>query len=300
MRENRPRRGSANTEKELFHACNLRLSRRDKSILLDGRMSKIEFETKLETLTAEISRVNQEMKTLTQRRSDALQRTDQTAAQTIQEAKEIRDELSELQEKLEDLTVLKTAVQGKVAVYKNNAPKAAAIRNEISSEVWPKAVKCYRKIRPLLDELGKVIAELNQFNKTMYGLSAQHEKLAGERMNTPAPFIYFDLPMPFAIPFGGATLTALVAIGKQLPEIPETIKLTLQSEATRPEKKQSSTAKESKKTQPDKTELQDSTVYVNAQRHDINPKLAASKISPVSLVSSSTQPPSLILLIQES
>ena len=233
MLENRPRRGSANTEKELFHTCNLCLSRRDKSILLDGRMSKAEFETKLETLTAEINRVNQEMTPLTQRRSDALQRTDQTAAQTIQEAKEIRDELIDPQEKLEDLTVLKTAVQGKVAVYKNNAPKAAAIRNEISSEVWPKAVKCYRKIRPLLDELGKVIAELNQFNKTMYGLSAQHEKLAGERMNTPAPFIYFDLPMPFAIPFGGATLTALVAIGKQLPEIPETIKLTLQSEATR-------------------------------------------------------------------
>ena len=75
------------------------------------------------------------MKTLTQRRSDALQRTDQSAAQTIQEAKEIRNELSELQEKLEDLTVLKTAVQGKVAVYKNNAPKAAEIRNEISSEL---------------------------------------------------------------------------------------------------------------------------------------------------------------------
>ena len=183
---------------------------------------KQELTEKLETFAREIESTKSQMKTLTQRRTDALQRTDQSAAQTIQESKEIRDELHELQEKLEDLTIMRTTIQGKVAVYKNNEPKAAELRSKITGELYPKIVKTYNQIRTGMVTVEKLILELHELNTTTERLFQEHDKLTGERT---VGYIWVNID---------PTLAGFLKAGAHLPEAPETPTLRLQSEIPKP------------------------------------------------------------------
>ena len=94
-------------------------------------MSALELNEKLANLDADITQVNEDTKTLTQKRSDALSQGEAETAQTL------RRQLQELQERLEDLTIMKTAVQGKLRVYKKNSQDAAEIRKRVAGELWP-------------------------------------------------------------------------------------------------------------------------------------------------------------------
>lgn len=177
-------------------------------------MSAIELNTRFANLASEIDEINAETKTLTQKRTEALTRGDQKSSLII------RRELQELQERLEDLTIMKTAVEAKLRVYKGNAQKAADVRKQIAGELWPQGTKALSKMQQALTDLSGAIQEIDQLNHTINGLAAEHETLIGESIRI-SP-IFSLVPQ---------TLRQAATI--RLPELPESLELKLQSQLVR-------------------------------------------------------------------
>jgi uncharacterized phage infection (PIP) family protein YhgE len=177
-------------------------------------MSALDLNERFANLASKIDEINEQTKTLTQKRTEALSQAQAETAQTI------RRQLQELQERLEDLTIMKTAVECKLRVYKGNAQKAAGIRKQIAGELWPQGTKTLSKMEQSLADLRNAIQEMDQLNGTMFGLAAEHEKLIGESVPVPAisHLIPYDLRR---------------VIGIKLPELPETLELKVRSQEVR-------------------------------------------------------------------
>jgi hypothetical protein len=143
-------------------------------------MSTIELNQRVTDLATEIAQVNEETKILTAKRSMALQEQNETAARTI------RTQLQELQDRLEDLTIMKTAVEGKLHIYKRNATKAAEIRKHVAGELWPQGTKILSKMQQALADLSGAIGEIDQLNGSMGQLIHEHERLTGETVRIPS------------------------------------------------------------------------------------------------------------------
>ena len=172
-------------------------------------MSALELNEKLANLDADITQVNEDTKTLTQKRSDALSQGEAETAQTL------RRQLQELQERLEDLTIMKTAVQGKLRVYKKNSQDAAEIRKRVAGELWPQGTKVLSKIQQALGDVSNALKEIDQLNGSMQGLATEHEKLIGESVAVPMIFVPSELRS---------------LIGVRLPELPEALQLKVRSQ----------------------------------------------------------------------
>jgi len=177
-------------------------------------MSALELNERLGNLDADILQVNEETKTLTQKRTDALSQGEAETAQTL------RRQLQELQERLEDLTIMKTAVQGKLRVYKKNSQDAAEIRKRVAGELWPQGTKVLSKVQQAVTDLSNAIQEMDQLNGTMFGLAAEHEKLIGE--SVPVPMISNLIPKDLRR-----------VIGIRLPELSEIFELKVHSQEVR-------------------------------------------------------------------
>jgi hypothetical protein len=177
-------------------------------------MSALELNQKLSNLDADIVQVNEETKTLTQKRSDALSQGEAELAQKI------RHQLQELQERLEDLSIMRTAVQGKLRVYKKNSQEAAEIRKKIAGELWPQGAGLVTKMQSALADLTNTIQEMDQLNGMIFGLTAEHEKLIGEAI--PVPMISNVIPRDLRR-----------VIGIRLPELPEALEVKVHSQVIR-------------------------------------------------------------------
>jgi uncharacterized phage infection (PIP) family protein YhgE len=177
-------------------------------------MSAIELNERLTDLTEEITQINEQTKLLTQKRTSALSEQNEDAAKTI------RHQLQEFQERLEDITIMKTAVENKLRVYKKNSQEAAEIRKRVAGELWPHGTKTLSKIQQAVTDLSNGIQEMDQLNGTMFGLAAQHEKLIGE--SVPVPMISNLIPQDLRR-----------VVGIKLPELPETLQLKVHSQEVR-------------------------------------------------------------------
>jgi len=172
----------------------------------------MELNERLTDLTQEITQINEQTKLLTQKRTSALSQQDEETGKTI------RRQLQELQERLEDITIMKTAVEGKLRVYKKNSQEAAEIRKRVAGELWPQGTKVLSKIQQAVADLSNALHEIDQLNGSMQGLAVEHEKLIGETI--PVPLI----PVPH-------DLRNLVAV--RLPELPEALELKVHSQEVR-------------------------------------------------------------------
>ena len=104
-------------------------------------MSVLELNERLTDLTEEITQINEQTKLLTQKRISALSEQNEETAKTI------RRQLQEFQDRLEDITIMKTAVESKLRVYKKNSQEAADIRKRVAGELWPQGTKVLSKIQ---------------------------------------------------------------------------------------------------------------------------------------------------------
>lgn len=181
-------------------------------------MSAIELNQRVTDLATEIAQINEETKTLTAKRTAALQEQNETAARTI------RGSLQELQERLEDLTIMKTAVEGKLQVYKGNSQKAAEIRKQVAGELWPQGTKVLSKMQQALADLSDAVRELDELNGTMGQLALEHERLIGEPVKVPvlSDLIPIDLRRASQI---------------KLCNLPELLELKTQSQQNREDEK---------------------------------------------------------------
>jgi DNA repair exonuclease SbcCD ATPase subunit len=184
-------------------------------------MSAIELNERLTDLSEEITEINEQTKLLTQKRTSALSEQNEEAAKTI------RRQLQELQERLEDVTIMKTAVQGKLRIYSKNKEQASEIRKRIAGELWPQGTKVLSKIQQAVADVSNALHEIDQLNGSMQGLAVEHEKLIGETI--PVPLI----PVPY-------DLRGLVAV--RLPELPETLQLKVHSQEVREAQERQETA----------------------------------------------------------
>ena len=188
-----------------------------------------ELDEKLATVTTAITEANKDLKDLAGKRAAALKQTDGEPLQTVESTSAIRTEIAELQTKLEDLTVLRTALEGKIAVFKGHAEKAAAVRKEITGELWPQAIKSYRAIPGVLAELSKLLTQIHEFNAAMLRKAGEYETLTGEPMTPRCPQIQLPMDSIGAVQayIGGAPYAANVlerAATVKFPSISETVK----------------------------------------------------------------------------
>jgi len=219
-------------------------------------MMKLELEQKLASLNTEIQQANKEIKSLDQEKTSVVDRGDidtpgyaaAPGSSAAEQLATIRERQAELQGRLEDLTIMRTALQGKLAVYKANGPKAAAIRKRITSELWPKAVKSYDELRKKLADAVKTLDELHQLNVTMGELAKQHELLAGEA----------TVPRWVAISID-PLLEGPIRMGANLSSISKTVDLKVPS--------QNSRVKETKKTKSTKTTADVGSGYEDPTRY---------------------------------
>jgi DNA repair exonuclease SbcCD ATPase subunit len=172
-------------------------------------MSAIELNERLTDLTEEITQINEQTKLLTQKRTSALSEQNEDAAKTI------RHQLQEFQERLEDITIMKTAVENKLRVYKKNSQDAAEIRKRVAGELWPHGTKVFSKMQQALGDLSNALKEMDQLNGSIQGLAVEHEKLIGDSVAVPMIFIPGEL-------------RSLVNV--RLPDLPETLELKVRSQ----------------------------------------------------------------------
>jgi len=151
-----------------------------------------ELDEKLATVTVAITEASKDLKDLAAKRAVALKQTDGEPLEAVGNAAAIKAEIAELQEKLENLAVLRTAIQGKLAVYKGNAPKAALLRKQIAGD-WRQGVKIYREIPPVLAELSKLLTQIEEVNAAMRRKAEQFETLTGGPMIPPCPQLVLPL-----------------------------------------------------------------------------------------------------------
>jgi len=185
-------------------------------------MSAIELNERLTDLTEEITQINEQTKLLTQKRTSALSEQNEESAKTI------RRQLQELQERLEDITIMKTAVESKLRVYKkeSNLQEAAEIRKHVT-ELWSQGTEVLDKMQPALKDLANVPHEIDQLNHSMQELAADHEKLIGETIAVPL------IPVP-------QHLRDLVAV--RFPDLSKTLHLKLHSQLVREAKEREEAA----------------------------------------------------------
>ncbi len=188
-------------------------------------MAAFEFQDRLGKATAEISRLNAEMEALKARKADALAQGD--AANAVK----VNHQLKDLQEQLEDASITKAALEAKLRVYKQNEPKAQAIRTRIVEELWPQGIAAVNKIKKLQPEISSVIKEIDRINGTIQNLAAEHEKLVGDGFAVPG------IPMPLELERGVTTV---------LPELPQDLTLKLRSEAIQESRKRAEEAYQAK------------------------------------------------------
>jgi chromosome segregation ATPase len=152
-----------------------------------------ELDQKLATVTEAITETNRNLKDLAAKRAVALKQTDGEPLEAVGNAAAIKAEIAELQEKLENLTVLRAALEGKIQVFKGHAEKAATVKKQIIGELYPKAVRCYRKIPAVLAELSKLLAQIDEVNGAMRQKADEYATLTGGPMIPPCPQLVLPL-----------------------------------------------------------------------------------------------------------
>jgi DNA repair exonuclease SbcCD ATPase subunit len=183
---------------------------------------KQELVQKLATITDELKETNEALAELAKQRKNLIQggpvdvppgssATDLLAA--------IREDSRELEQKIEDLAALKVAFEKRLAVFKEAAPKAAAIRKQITQELWPRGVRIYDKIRAASVDVEKLLDELREVNVTMSTLFQEHEKLAGEPTVPRYAHVYID-----------PVIVGAVKQAAHLPPAPETLTVKVAAE----------------------------------------------------------------------
>ncbi len=172
-------------------------------------MTVVEFRERLGSTKEAIQRVTSEMEALKARKSEAISEGDDS------NAIKINRQLKDFQSQLEELTITKAALEAKLRVYKQNEPKAQAIRTRILEELWPQGIAAVNKIKELQPEISSVIKDVDRINGTIRNLAAEHEKLVGDGFGVPG------IPMPLEFERGVTTV---------LPELPQDLELKLRSE----------------------------------------------------------------------
>jgi len=195
-------------------------------------MSAKDFRAKLAAVDTEIGEAKKQKAALVEKKSAALRDTGDPI-KTVNSLQQIRDEIAKLDARCEDLATMRGAVEGKLEVFRNNAPKAPTIRKRIAGELWPKTVQCYSEIQQHLMAISKILVQLEESKGEIASLCAEHERLVGERIvgipEIPSPSLdsnpFFEIPNSFSPP----TLREILGRIK-LASVPETIKVQTESE----------------------------------------------------------------------
>jgi len=234
---------------------------------------KQELVDKLAAVEAEIKATNEALASLAKQRNEVIQRADidtptpgympAPGSTATEQLAAIGEDSQELRQKAENLTELKSALEKKLSVFKDNQPKTEAIRKQITGELWPKTVKAYRKLRAALADAEKILAEVDELNNRMGQAAMECERLAGEQL-TQQPHVYVEHAVGFGLQ-GNPAPVMLKDWIRQLADVSETLELKFRSELTKPTPKKLVAAKPSRKTRTKRssTGLVDTTVYVD-------------------------------------
>lgn len=145
------------------------------TMIHDGMSTQI-LEQEIEAVRDQIKRIEEEEQLLTRQKDQAIKRGDNAAAIKA------RRELKPLAEQLEELQIKKDAAESKLRISKESAPKAAAIRKRIVTELWPRGLKAYGAVQQMFDKLPALLREAAEMDGSIQQLCEEHFRLTGERL----------------------------------------------------------------------------------------------------------------------